>query len=192
MDRIAKSMMIKGPLSLLGLGMGVYFTGSLVWGVAGMVIAWASVLVFYDYRSGAKVSRLVLMQDETDDYLNKGTGLISPQWEWVILGRLVKVALPLGIVAMLMSFNANVPRYFIEHYLGERELGIFAAMAYLMVVGGTVVGALGQSASPRLAKYYAAGHLYAFKRIASEVAWIRRCYWWQRSLGSPCWLVGSC
>jgi O-antigen/teichoic acid export membrane protein len=165
MDWIAKSMMIKGPFSLLGLGMGVYFTGSLVWGVAGMVIAWASVLVFYDYRSGAKVSRLVLTQDEPDDYLNKGPGLISPQWEWVILGRLVKIAFPLGIVAMFMSFNVNVPRYFIEHYLGERELGIFAAMAYLMVVGGTVVGALGQSASPRLAKYYAAGHLQAFKEL---------------------------
>ena len=58
---------------------------------------------------------------------------------------------------MLISLNANIPRYFIEHYRGERELGIFAALAYLMVAGNTVVGALGQSASPRLARYYAEG-----------------------------------
>jgi O-antigen/teichoic acid export membrane protein len=66
---------------------------------------------------------------------------------------------------MLISFNANIPRYFIERYLGEQELGIFAALAYLMVAGGMVVNALGESASPRLAKYYAEGDLVAFRTL---------------------------
>jgi O-antigen/teichoic acid export membrane protein len=66
---------------------------------------------------------------------------------------------------MLISFNANIPRYFIEQYLGERELGIFAALAYLMVAGGMIISALGESASPRLAKYYAEGDRLAFRTL---------------------------
>ena len=66
---------------------------------------------------------------------------------------------------MLASLNTNIPRYFIEHYWGERELGIFAALAYLVVAGNTVVGALGQSASPRLAKHHVAGDDRAFRRL---------------------------
>jgi O-antigen/teichoic acid export membrane protein len=64
---------------------------------------------------------------------------------------------------LLLSLNTNIPRYFIEHYLSERDLGIFAAMAYLLVAGTTVVSALGQSASPRLAQYYAACNYKAFR-----------------------------
>jgi O-antigen/teichoic acid export membrane protein len=62
----------------------------------------------------------------------------------------------------LVSFNINVPRYFIEYHLGTAQLGIFAAMAYPMVAGGTIVGALGQSATPRLSLYYASGERRAF------------------------------
>ena len=59
---------------------------------------------------------------------------------------------------MLLQLNANIPRYFIEHYLGERELAFFGAMAYLMLPGNMVlVAALGQAATPRLARYFAAG-----------------------------------
>ena len=38
-------------------------------------------------------------------------------------------------------------------------------MAYLIVVGITIVGAMGQSAAPRLAKYYAAGYIFLFRRL---------------------------
>lgn len=64
---------------------------------------------------------------------------------------------------MIISLKTNVPRYFIEHYLGERELGIYAAMTYLMVAGKTIINALGQSASPRLATYYAKGRVDQFR-----------------------------
>jgi O-antigen/teichoic acid export membrane protein len=73
---------------------------------------------------------------------------------------------------MLISLNSNIPRYFIEEYLGERELGIFAALAYLMIVGGMVVGALGDSATPRLAKYYASGDRRAFCNLLLKLVGI--------------------
>ena len=58
-----------------------------------------------------------------------------------------KIALPLGPVMLLVAVNANVPRYFLAFYEGNREVGIFAAVSYLVLAGTTLVGALGQSAS---------------------------------------------
>ncbi|PMB46990.1 polysaccharide biosynthesis protein [Fischerella thermalis CCMEE 5201] len=156
MDRIAVSLMIKGPLSLLMLVIGVSISGSVVWGVLGLVFAWSVVLVGYDIHSG------VLMLNQ----------MPKPRWHLKTLLKLVWLALPLGFVMMLISLNSNIPRYFIEEYLGERELGIFAALAYLMIVGGMVVGALGDSATPRLAKYYASGDRRAFCNLLLKLVGI--------------------
>src|SRR5208337_449737 len=148
MDRIALSMMIKGPLSLLTMGAMVYFTESIVLGALALAGVWGLLLIAYDIPSGVRS-------------LDRGDTL-RPRWELPALARLAWLALPLGIVMMLVSLNANIPRHFIEHCFGERELGIFAALAYFMVAGNTVVSALGQSASPRLARYYGKGDGRAF------------------------------
>jgi O-antigen/teichoic acid export membrane protein len=56
--------------------------------------------------------------------------------------------------------------------LGQRELGVFAAISYLMVAGNMVVNALGQSATPRLAKYYVAGNRVAFHTLLLKLVGI--------------------
>jgi O-antigen/teichoic acid export membrane protein len=66
---------------------------------------------------------------------------------------------------MFISLSATIPRYFIEHHRGEQELGAFVAMAYLMVIGETIANALGQAASPRLARYYAANEGARVRRL---------------------------
>ena len=157
MDRIATSLMVKGTLALLLLGLGIYLSGSLFWGVVGLVFA-DGLRLIYDIRSGASILNPI--------------SLVQPRWHWKTLKNLVWLALPLGVVMMLLSLNGNIPRYFIERYLGERELGIFAAISYLMVVGGTVVNALGESASPRLAKYYADGNREAFASLLLKLVGI--------------------
>lgn len=162
MDRIAISMMLKGPLSLLLFGLGVYLTHNVLWGTVGLAVAWAIVLVGYDVRSGALMLKSSPQTQQSEVDTEPVTEIIQPRWHLKMLKKLVWLSLPLGIVMMLISLNTNIPRYFIERYLGERELGIFAAISYLMVATGIVVNALGQSASPRLAKYYAAGNRTAF------------------------------
>jgi hypothetical protein len=52
MDRIAISMAIRGPLSLVGLAAGVWYTGSVVWAAAGSALASALVLAGYDIVGG--------------------------------------------------------------------------------------------------------------------------------------------
>jgi O-antigen/teichoic acid export membrane protein len=171
MDRIAISLMIKGPLSLLLLAIGVSLTGSVVGGAIGLAVAWGLVFFGWDIRNGKLLLKHSSHQREEEDLLvadaepTKSKNPLYPRWHLKTLSKLVLLALPLGFVMMLISLNTNIPRYFIERYLGERELGIFAAMSYLMVVGSMIVSALAESASPRLAKYYAAGNSTAFRTL---------------------------
>ncbi len=158
MDRIAKSMMVKGPLSLVALATAVVLTGNIAWGTTALAAVWALRLVTYDIPNGAAV-------------LRTGSAMESmrPAWRWRRLARLARLALPLGFVMMLSSLVTNIPRYFIERFQGAHELGIFAAMAYIVVAGTTVVDALGQAVSPRLARYYAAGEMGAFRALVGKV-----------------------
>jgi len=166
MDRIGKSLMIKGPLSLVVLSLGVYLTGSVLWGVVGMAAVWVLVLVSYDVRSGA----LILGASDRigENAASDGQGevsLLRPRGDIKTLAQLAWLALPLGLVMMLISLNINIPRYFLERHHGEAALGIFAALAYLRVAGDKVVAALGRAATPRLARYYACGDRASFRNL---------------------------
>lgn len=148
MDLIARSMTYKGLLSLGAMILLMYTTGSIVWASAGVAGAWLLRFLAYDVRF------VTLLPEQA-----------ASGWDWSRSASLAKVALPLGLVMLLISLNTNIPRYFLQHEYGERAVGFYSAVAYLMVAGTTVVGALGQSASPRLAKQYAAGQTIAFRDL---------------------------
>jgi O-antigen/teichoic acid export membrane protein len=168
LDRVAKSLMIKGPLSLMGLSLGFYLTGSVFWAVVGLVIARAFIMVSFDIRN----VRISLNQ------LPKRVGKVLPRifprahWDATTLISLFWLALPLGFVTMLISLNLNIPRYFIEGYMGTYQLGIFAAIAAFQKVAPTVVQALGRSAAPRLAKYHAAKNYFAYRNLTFKLSGI--------------------
>jgi O-antigen/teichoic acid export membrane protein len=156
MDFISISLMVKGALSLLLLAIGLIVTRQVLGGVVGLAIAWAIVLLGYDLRV---IRRFLKIFGE------QNLQTLVPAWKWSTQQQLIRLTLPLGFVMLLISLNANIPRYVIEHYLNSRELGIFAAIAYLMLVGSIIQGALAQAASPRLAKYYADGRRKAFASL---------------------------
>ncbi|GAB4425817.1 MAG: hypothetical protein Kow00106_22280 [Anaerolineae bacterium] len=173
MDRMAKAMILRGILSLIALGAGVYLTGDLIWGVVGLATVWLLILVCYDVPSGALILRLASAAPQGNAATEAGVAeTLRPRWDVRTLARLAWLALPMGMVIMLMSLTTNIPRYFLERQWGELELGIFAAMAYLMVAGMTVVSALGRAASPRLAVYYAARQSAEFCRLLFKLTGI--------------------
>ena len=160
MDRIAQSMMIRGLLGMIALWTGLVLTGSVLVGVVGMAAVWGAILVFFDLRG--------LRRDAPE--LPPIAALLHPAtMRWQSVWRLAVVAAPLGVVMMLVSLNVNLPRYAIQHYGGERSLGVFAAVAYTMVAGTTIIGALAQSATPRLAQYYAAGQVKRFWSLMGKL-----------------------
>lgn len=76
---------------------------------------------------------------------------------------LTRMALPLGVAVSVSSLSVNVPRYLIQGTVGTAELGIFAALAYVLTVTGMIVNSVGQAASPRLANLFFAGELAQFR-----------------------------
>lgn len=161
MDLMAISRVIKGPLSLIALGLGVYLTSSLFYGVLGMALVWLIILFAYDLVSCAR-----LLQGNT---WRETVKAVLPRWELRPLTQLAWLALPLGLVVLLESLATNIPRYFIERQLGVYMLGIFAAMAYLKRVGQTFVIAWGLSAAPRLAQHYSDGDVQSFQRLLNRL-----------------------
>lgn len=151
MDRIAYSMAARGLLSVTGLAVTLWLTGSLPAAVAALACGRLAVLFAYDRPTASAGESLAR------------TG-------WGTEAGIFRNALPLGVVLMLVSLTVNLPRYMIEGRLGTVELGAFAAVASFMTVGSTVVNALGQAATPRLARYFTEHDLRSFRRLAWKLA----------------------
>ena len=166
MDRIGRSMMLKGPLSLLALAGGLYFFGSLKAGILGLVCVNALVLLFYDAEN-ARV--LLKASQEPNGPRRRFDPVLKPRFRKTALVKLACTSAPLGGVALLLSLNVNIPRYFIEHYQGTGALGVYAALAYIIVGGTMVVNALGQAAGPRLANHHHAGDRHAFLKLVRRL-----------------------
>ncbi len=158
MDRIAVSLVLHGVLQLAVFGPIIFITGSVLLAVLGMACISVLVLLFYDLP---KVRQL------------EGPGAsLRPRWSLPAFRKLAWLGLPIGLVTALNSLTGNVPRYFIAESLGERELGIFAAMFYLTVAGSTVMGAIGSPASPRLANMFAAGNYAGYRQLLAKLVGI--------------------
>ncbi len=154
LDQVSISMMLKGCCSLLAFSLAFTRWGRLTFACAALALTWLAVFVAYDLRVANKLLR------PGENYLI---------WTWKRLWTLAKLAAPVGIVMALVSLNGNIPRYAVERFRGSSELGIFAALSYLVVVAGVIVNALGQSVIARLARSFAAGDLYNFVMVLKRM-----------------------
>jgi O-antigen/teichoic acid export membrane protein len=166
MDRIAKSQIIRGPLALLAMGFAVYLTGQVVWGAAALVLARAVVLFGYDLRTQTQSSQpFPANAEQARTELDHLRETLRPRWDLHRFGKILWLSLPLGIVALLVNLNVNIPRYFIQWSFGTRELGLFSAIAFMMSAGNLFIGALAQAAFVRMAKSFADGNAADFVSV---------------------------
>jgi O-antigen/teichoic acid export membrane protein len=159
LDRIGQSMMLRGASSVILLAATIASTGRVFYGILAVACGRLVVLALFDLRS----ARNELARGVSGN--RAGTSLppsIKPRWEPRRILSLARVALPLGVVMMLVVLSTNIPRYFVESYLDQSALGIFGAIGYLSVAGTMAVGALGDSVTPRLARDYAQGRRREF------------------------------
>lgn len=157
MRNVAVSLILRGLVGLAILIPMVGWTGSAVAGALSLAVGWAAVLLLFDLPRAAAIVR-------------EHGGRLRPDWSPSTQLRIARLAFPLGMASFLSSLQTNVPRYVVRHYLGAAELGILAAFAYLISVGGTVVSALGQATLARLARVYAARRVAAFLRLVLALA----------------------
>lgn len=94
---------------------------------------------------------------------------VAPHLHAPTLARLARTALPLGLVAVLLSLNAYAPQYAVRIAGGDAALGIFAAVLLTASATTVLVGALGLSASPRLARLYQAGRRTEFRALYARL-----------------------
>jgi O-antigen/teichoic acid export membrane protein len=165
MDYIAKSMIIKGLSTLLVMAVMIYMTENLVWAVLALLIVWLIIFIVYDIRVCLAVSGKSLWHN-WQMWVSK---ILIPRKKLI---PLLKMSLPLGLVALLVSLNANIPRYLIAHFLGEGDLGIFTGMDYILVASSILMNTLGQAALPRLAIYYTKHNFKAFNQLFMVMLWV--------------------
>ncbi len=152
MSGIGMSMTFRAVLGVVALTGGVYYTHSLVWGAACLLLSSTLVLATYDIPKALRVAqtdvrrlRPAIKVFLRDLFLRNGHKRL---WKLAITG------LPMGFIMMLVSLNLNIPRYFIQQHLGTQELAIFSAIATMLTAGSVVTNAIGQAAAPRMARAF--------------------------------------
>jgi len=76
--------------------------------------------------------------------------------------KIIKIGLPLGIITLLNQVHLNMPRYILNVYTTIDEVGIFAAISSLVVIGSVFVNSIGQALLPEMARNYSQGNLKKF------------------------------
>jgi O-antigen/teichoic acid export membrane protein len=150
MDQIGGATAVRGALSALALGLALWLTHNLLAAVAAQAAGRIAVLLAYDRPVGSAGESMATSGARAQ------AGILA-------------MALPLGFVLMLLSLAGNMPRYAIEGRFGLAALGAFAAPASFMAVGSTMVNALGQAATPRLARCFSQGDAPRFRRLALQL-----------------------
>lgn len=159
MDRIAKSMIGRGLLSLVVLVGAMIATGSLLWSILGMAAIRVAVFLCYDLGAARETA------GESWRPSLRGMWRFRPD----IQRNLLRLAFPVGLVSVLVSLNTSIPRYFIDWSLGPRELGLFSALAFFQSSGNMIVGALGQAAFGRMARHAADNDIAGFRRLLGKL-----------------------
>ncbi len=173
MKTLACLGVVKSLISIGLLGVVVYLTGDLVLVLILLILFRILYLFFCELPCS-----LAIIKSSLSSAINNASPqsqqidwskIFTRKWHPQKLLKLAKLALPMGIVTLLISFNANVPRYLIEKYAGESSLGIFAVIASLMMIGDTVLNPLGTSTIPRMSQYYAEGNFKQFWQVLSKL-----------------------
>jgi O-antigen/teichoic acid export membrane protein len=169
MSRVAISLILRGLFSVIAAAFVLYRTNSLLWALTAMALSRIAVLVAFDMQMGRDIPATANFSYSRRfrDWIMSRFSIqrITETIHFPAILRITRTALPLTIVTVLTSLVLNLPRYFIEHFVGHRELGIFAAMWSLLTAGNMIAIALGQAIFPRLSKLYADHDLGGFRRL---------------------------
>jgi O-antigen/teichoic acid export membrane protein len=139
LDQIGRSMMLRGVLAVIAMTAVLLATGDVLRGCLAIALVWLAVLWLFDVRRARNFLGVAQPRGSTSNRL------------WT----LARTALPMGIVTTVASVNLQIPRYFVHAQMGERNLGLFSALAYTTVAMTLVGDSLGHCVVPRLSRLFA-------------------------------------
>ncbi|MDQ0857146.1 oligosaccharide flippase family protein [Bacillus sp. V2I10] len=141
MDFVSVSKIIQSLLSVLFVTIAIILFNNI--GLAVALIGLSFLLTFLIYN----LKKIYIITGTRLDIFKR-----KVDFKKIIV--LFVTGLPLGIAASLDSFNANIPRYFLQYYMDEKSVGFFSAIAFIMASGGMIITSMAQSVTPRLARLY--------------------------------------
>lgn len=142
LEQMAKARILRGVVSVAALAAGLAVFHSLMLATLCLAAVWIGILVCYDWPMASRL----LQQDVHPAPLFRS----SPQL-WALLVH----AIPTGLLACQASLEQNLLRLCVYGYLGERELGIFSAVASLVIAPTMIINAAHSAVLPRMAKLVA-------------------------------------
>lgn len=169
MDLVARIYVVNGVVSLLAIYVAMATTHSVVVAAFASAIGSLVALAIFAIPSATLVHKAELLRDHMG---GAAIALLRPAFQLSRLRILMWRAAPLGVVGMLLSLSSSIPQVILHKLQGSHQVGIFAALASLMVAGRTISGAIAQSASPRLAVYSSAGRVADFQRLLRKMLMI--------------------
>lgn len=158
MDRIAMLQSLNSITALVAITTVMSFSHNLLYVVLALLASRLLWLLVGDLPSAA--------------WVRQQRGACRPSWDLWALRNLAWLALPFGMAVFLTNLQLNIPRYYIVDYLDERSLGIFAGIAYIILAGSVVNGAVTHSTMPRLAQYFVLRNTSAFAQLFAKTVGI--------------------
>ncbi|WP_436878953.1 oligosaccharide flippase family protein [Mammaliicoccus sciuri] len=77
------------------------------------------------------------------------------------------LAIPLSVSSSLGSLNTSIPRIILKNSSGEYYLGIFSAIAYILVLANLFANSMSQVFMPRLSQYFHQNKIKEFNKLAN-------------------------
>jgi len=148
------SLTIRGIGSLAVFFATYIFFKSITFSLAALSGVWSAVLIFYEVPKAKTLDR------NGGDFFRLNAKKLK---------QITCVSAPLGCVATMQSLSVNIPRYYLQHYDGAANQGIYASLSYLVVAINLIVAALSQSATTRLAEMFLRHQYSAFKSLLTKL-----------------------
>jgi len=134
-DLIGKSQFNRGIFSIVFVGILYIPSQDIIISILGLLFVMILRLVFYDIK-------------HLKSYVN-----VSPVFDQSSL-QLMKLGLPLGITSLISSLNTNIPRYYLDYFVGIEYVGIFSALYYVLIASNMLITPITLLAAPKIANAY--------------------------------------
>lgn len=137
--KIAISLVLRGGCGALGIFLGALYFNSLEVAVLFYLLSWALVFLIIDFPA------------QKDSYYS------CQNLESHKSTEVLKLGLPLALAILFINLNLMGPRIILEQLVSIQALGIFASLYFFVQIGSIVANSIGQTAIPKLAKFYHQG-----------------------------------
>jgi O-antigen/teichoic acid export membrane protein len=152
MDHVAWSQLARGVASVAAVAITLAAGGTLPESMIALGLAWAAILAAWDLPGARHV--------DTD----RDAAPVHGPTDLAHVRDLIRLGLPLGLSATIVSLGTNVPRVLVERQLGVAALGVFAALTYFIVAGRLVAIPIASTIAPLLGTSLSSGDYTAFRR----------------------------